>query len=155
MKRAFFLAAMLVILTAAPAWAAEMADQIAEILGQVIMNVLALIGIIVLFYLRKAAHAITAKIGADSMNDTIDRALESGVLYAEEWAHRKIKDTGVHASGAEKFERAYEKAAGALPFLDSDTIRDYLVSKLGDLRAQGYMEAREYLEGKFPGGASG
>ena len=149
----FGLVLFLCMFVVGPVFAGVFADQIEPIFSEALVNVIGLLGIVVLFYVRKFVTSVTTKLGIEQHEALILAAAEKGVHVAEEWGHRKIKNGGIAKTGAEKFEMAVAKAKGFIPFPIPDSlIEDQVVAAVGKARAAGFNAASGYVGSKFPTG---
>jgi hypothetical protein len=149
MKRVFSFTFMFLLISV-PALAYDLQVGVEQLLDDTVNGLIKILGIIILALVTNLAHKITKKYKLEQYNAQIDAAITNGVLYAEEYGRKKAKDTGVTMSGAEKFAKAYQKAAEKLPFLESDTIKEQLVVKLADLRTQGLDRLEQEVRDRLP-----
>jgi len=149
MKRVFGFTLMF-LLIAVPAFAYDLQVGVEQLLDDTVNGLIKILGILIMLLVTNLAHKLTKKYKLEQYNAQIDAAITSGVLYAEEWGRKKAKDTGLTVSGAEKFAKAYQKAAEKLPFLESDTIKEQLVVQLANLRNQGLDKLEQAVRDNVP-----
>lgn len=154
MKRFGIVLLMLVLalFVVGPAFAGSLADEIQPVVMDFIAGILGLVFVIISFYVRKGVMALTTKLGWEEHDALILGGIQQGVDYAEEWSHRKTKDSGggIVKTGAEKFERAVDKALEIIPFpVPREMIESAIVSNLGKARTAGLRVATEYVDGKL------
>jgi len=141
--------AMLALFVVPAMAGAALVEDLTGVFNEAVFGVIKLLSMAVLGLVTLGVQKLLKKWKLEEYEVAVVGAAEDAIFYAEEWARKKASERGYAVAGAEKFDKAYMKMAGKLPFLDSEGVKTALVVNLARARDYGLEKGRESLQKKL------